>query len=143
MEHWHGFMTARSIAQIHETTIADVTSDISAHFVTVPARSLGGKSYRFQGSEGPFDENPALGRRDPGRHRDLRFGAEDDKSPRFRPQRTPRGAREKSLRRTPGRRRDPLIPAGLRSAKRLGDHCVSTKAARAGRLSLAEHRRSL
>src|SRR5215212_6439810 len=55
MEHWHGFETARTIAQIHETTIADVKSEISAHFVTVPARSLGGSSYLFQGSEGPFE----------------------------------------------------------------------------------------
>ena len=55
MEHWHGFVTARSIAQIHETTIADVASDLSAHFVTVPARSLGGSSYHLQGSEGPLE----------------------------------------------------------------------------------------
>src|ERR671913_2275158 len=55
MEHWHGFETARSIVQIHETTIADVASDLSAHFVTVPARSLGGSSYQFQGSEGPLE----------------------------------------------------------------------------------------
>src|SRR5215208_2532042 len=55
MEHWHGFETARSIAQIHETTIVDIASDLSAHFVTVPARSLGGSSYRFQGSEGPLE----------------------------------------------------------------------------------------
>lgn len=55
MEHWHGFEKARNIAQIHETTIADVTSDLSAHFVTVPARSLGGGSYWFQDSEGPFE----------------------------------------------------------------------------------------
>jgi hypothetical protein len=55
MEHWHGFETARSIVQIHETTIADIGSDLSAHFVTVPARSLGGSSYRFQGSEGPLE----------------------------------------------------------------------------------------
>jgi hypothetical protein len=54
MEHWHGFETARSIVQIHETTIADVSSDLSAHFVTVPARSLGGSSYQLQGSEGPL-----------------------------------------------------------------------------------------
>src|ERR687893_1863346 len=54
MEHWHGFETARSIVQIHETTIADVESDLSAHFVTVPARSLGGSSYQLQGSEGPL-----------------------------------------------------------------------------------------
>jgi len=55
MEHWHGFETARSIAQIHETTITDVTSDLAAHFVTVPARSLGGNSYQFQGAERPLE----------------------------------------------------------------------------------------
>jgi hypothetical protein len=55
MENWHGFQTARSIAQIYETTIADTASDLSAHFVTVPARSLGGSSYRFQGAEGPLE----------------------------------------------------------------------------------------
>ena len=51
MEHWHGFETARNIAQIYETTIADTASDLSAHFVTVPARSLGGGSYLFEGSD--------------------------------------------------------------------------------------------
>jgi hypothetical protein len=51
MEHWHGFETARNVAQMYETTIADIASDLSAHFVTVPARSLGGGSYLFQGSE--------------------------------------------------------------------------------------------
>jgi hypothetical protein len=55
MEHWHGFETARNVAQIHETTIADTSSDLSAHFVTVPARSLGGSSYLFQGSDGPLE----------------------------------------------------------------------------------------
>ena len=55
MEHWHGFVTARSIAQIHETTIADVASDLSAHFVTGPARSLGGRSNLFQGSDWPLE----------------------------------------------------------------------------------------
>jgi hypothetical protein len=55
MEEWHGFQTARSVAQIYETTIADVTSDLSAHFVTVPARSLGGESYLFRGSDGPLE----------------------------------------------------------------------------------------
>lgn len=55
MEHWHGFMTARNVIQIHETTIADSESDLSAHFVTVPARSLGGSSYLFRGTEGPFE----------------------------------------------------------------------------------------
>ena len=28
MEHWHGIETARGIAQIHETTIADMGSDL-------------------------------------------------------------------------------------------------------------------
>src|ERR687889_1117048 len=51
MEHWHGFETASNVAQVYETTIADKASDLSAHCVTVPARSLGGRSYLFQGSE--------------------------------------------------------------------------------------------
>jgi hypothetical protein len=55
MEYWHGFMTARNVAQIYETTIADNASDLSAHFVTVPARSLGDSSYLFQGSDGPLE----------------------------------------------------------------------------------------
>lgn len=55
MEHWHGFMTARNVIQIHETTIADGESNLSAHFVTVPARSLGGSSYLFRGTEGSFE----------------------------------------------------------------------------------------
>ena len=55
MEYWHGFETARNVAQLHETTIADITSDLSAHFVTVPARSLGGSSYLFQGSDWPLE----------------------------------------------------------------------------------------
>ena len=55
MEDWHGFETARNVAQIYETTIADTASDLSAHLVTVPARSLGGKSYLFQGSDGPLE----------------------------------------------------------------------------------------
>ena len=55
MEYWTGFETARNVAQIHETTIADITSDLSAHFVTVPARSLGGSSYLFQGSDWPLE----------------------------------------------------------------------------------------
>ena len=55
MEHWYGFETARSIVQIHETTIADVASDRSAHFIEVPARSRGGSSYLLQGSEGPLE----------------------------------------------------------------------------------------
>lgn len=55
MEHWHGFETARNVVQVHETTIADSESHLSAHFVTVPARSLGGESYLFRGSEGPLE----------------------------------------------------------------------------------------
>jgi hypothetical protein len=54
MEDWHGFETP-NVAQIHETTIADIASDLSAHFVTVPAHSLGGGSYLFQGSERPLE----------------------------------------------------------------------------------------
>jgi hypothetical protein len=55
MEYWHGFETARNVAQIYETTIADIASDLSAHFVTVPARSLGGGSYLFEGSDRPLE----------------------------------------------------------------------------------------
>ena len=55
MEDWHGFETARNVAQIYETTIADTASDLSAHLVTVPARSLGGRAYLFQGSDGPLE----------------------------------------------------------------------------------------
>jgi hypothetical protein len=55
MEYQHGFETARNVAQIYETTIADIASDLSAHFVTVPARSLGGSSYLFEGSDWPLE----------------------------------------------------------------------------------------
>jgi hypothetical protein len=55
MEYWHGFETAHNIAQIHETTIAGIASDLSAHFVTIPARSLGGRSYLFEGSDWPLE----------------------------------------------------------------------------------------
>jgi len=55
MEYRHGFETARNVAQIYETTIADTTSDLAAHFVTVPARSLGGSSYLFEGSDWPLE----------------------------------------------------------------------------------------
>ncbi len=54
MDYWHGFETP-NVAQIYETTIADVASDLSAHFVTVPARSLGGTSYLFRGSDRPLE----------------------------------------------------------------------------------------
>jgi hypothetical protein len=55
MEHWHGFETARSVIQIHETTIVDSESNLSAHLVTVPARSLGGGSYLFRGTDWPLE----------------------------------------------------------------------------------------
>src|SRR5918999_6249482 len=55
MEYWHGFETAGNVAQMYETTIADTTSDLSAHLVTVPARSLGGSSYLYQGSDWPLE----------------------------------------------------------------------------------------
>jgi hypothetical protein len=55
MEYWHGFETAGNVVQMYETTIADTTSDLSAHFVTVPARSLGGSSYLYQGSDWPLE----------------------------------------------------------------------------------------
>lgn len=54
MTDWHGFGTARNIAQIYETTVTDSGANLSAHFVTVPARSLGGDSYLFRGSVGPL-----------------------------------------------------------------------------------------
>lgn len=52
MDNWHGFGTALNVSQIHETTIADGQSNLSAHLVVVPARSLGGGSYLFRGPEG-------------------------------------------------------------------------------------------
>ena len=54
MEHWHGFQNP-NVAQIYETTIVDVASELSAHFVMVPARSLGGDSYLFQLSDWPLE----------------------------------------------------------------------------------------
>jgi hypothetical protein len=56
MDHWHGFGPILDISQIYETTIVDSESGLSAHFVTVPARSLGGDSYLFQGSDSPLYE---------------------------------------------------------------------------------------
>jgi hypothetical protein len=52
MDYWHGFGTDLNVSQIYETTIADRNSDLSSHFVVVPARSLGGGSYLFRGSQG-------------------------------------------------------------------------------------------
>lgn len=54
MTDWHGFGTALNIAQIYETTVTDSGSGLSAHFVIVPARSLGGDTYLFRGSVGPL-----------------------------------------------------------------------------------------
>src|SRR5215218_9072237 len=44
-----------NVAQIYETTIADTASDLAAHIVTVPARSLGGSAYLFEGSDWPLE----------------------------------------------------------------------------------------
>lgn len=55
MERWHGFRTALNVAQTYETTILDSASDLSAHFVTVPARSLGGESYLFEEPDWPLE----------------------------------------------------------------------------------------
>lgn len=55
MDNWHGFGAKLSVSQIYETTITDGQSDLSAHFVVVPARSLGGDSYLYQGPRGPFE----------------------------------------------------------------------------------------
>lgn len=55
MDDWHGFGADLNISQVYETTIADGTSGLSAHFVVVPARSLGGRSYLFQGDEDPLE----------------------------------------------------------------------------------------
>jgi hypothetical protein len=55
MDDWHGFGAKLSVSQIYETTITDSESNLSAHFVVVPARSLGGDSYLFRGANGPFE----------------------------------------------------------------------------------------
>ncbi|MBA2344481.1 MAG: hypothetical protein H0V83_05330 [Rubrobacter sp.] len=54
MEHWHGFQTARNIVRTYEITVSDVESGLSAHVVTVPARSLGGEDYLYRGRDEPF-----------------------------------------------------------------------------------------
>jgi hypothetical protein len=56
MDRWHGFGPTLNILQIYESTIVDSESDLSAHFITVPARSLGGDSYLFQGPDNPLYE---------------------------------------------------------------------------------------
>ncbi|MBA2376140.1 MAG: hypothetical protein M3494_04230 [Actinomycetota bacterium] len=55
MEHWHGFGPKLSISQVYETTVADADSELSAHFVVIPARSLGGDSYLFRGEVRPLE----------------------------------------------------------------------------------------
>lgn len=55
MSDWHGFGAKLSISQIYETTVTDGESGLSAHFVVVPARSLGGDSYLFQRPKRPFE----------------------------------------------------------------------------------------
>jgi hypothetical protein len=52
MDNWHGFGTDLNVSQVFETTIADSNSNLSSHFVVVPARSLGGDSYLFRGPQG-------------------------------------------------------------------------------------------
>jgi hypothetical protein len=52
MDYWYGFGTNLNISQIYETTIADHNSNLSSHFVVVPARSLGGGSYLFRDPQG-------------------------------------------------------------------------------------------
>lgn len=54
MDYGRGFGTVLSISQIYETTISDSESGLSAHFIIVPARSLGGGSYLFRISGGIF-----------------------------------------------------------------------------------------
>lgn len=55
MDEWHGFGAKLSVSQVYETTITDAISGLSAHFVVVPARSLGGDSYLFERSPRPLD----------------------------------------------------------------------------------------
>lgn len=55
MDGWHGFGARLAVAQVYETTVVDGVSGLSAHFVVVPARSLGGESYLFRREEGPFE----------------------------------------------------------------------------------------
>ena len=55
MEHSTGVEKYLRPSQIYETTISDDESQLSAHFLTVPSRSLGGASYLFRGAEGPLE----------------------------------------------------------------------------------------
>jgi hypothetical protein len=54
VDEWHGFGAKLSVSQIYETTITDSESNLSAHFVIVPSRSLGGRSYLFRETNGPL-----------------------------------------------------------------------------------------
>jgi hypothetical protein len=56
MNDWHGYGPVLNISQLYETTIIDSKSNLSAHFVVAPARSLGGRSYLFPGAGGLFHE---------------------------------------------------------------------------------------
>ena len=55
MEHSTGVERYLRPSQIYETTISDAESGLSAHLLTVPARSLGGASYLFRDDEGPLE----------------------------------------------------------------------------------------
>ncbi|HET7479073.1 MAG TPA: hypothetical protein VFJ72_06115 [Rubrobacteraceae bacterium] len=55
MDEWHGFGARLSVSQIYETTVMDGQSGLSAHFVVVPSRSLGGDSYLFRAPNGPLE----------------------------------------------------------------------------------------
>lgn len=55
MERWRGFGAKLSVSQFYETTITDSISGLSAHFVVVPSRSLGGDSYRLERRPDPLE----------------------------------------------------------------------------------------
>jgi hypothetical protein len=55
MDNWHRFGANLSVSQIYETTVVDHESGLSAHFVIVPSRSLGGDSYLFREPNGPLE----------------------------------------------------------------------------------------
>ena len=48
MDNWRGFGPTLSISQIYEATITEGESGLSADFVKVPARPLGGGCYLFR-----------------------------------------------------------------------------------------------
>ncbi|WP_273842065.1 hypothetical protein [Rubrobacter calidifluminis] len=59
MDYWYGFGTSLDLSQVYETTIADNGSGLSAHFIVVPSRSLGGNSYLYQDPD-PLPERLGL-----------------------------------------------------------------------------------